>query len=467
MAGYLGSLLLFFMAFFVAVAAAVPAQGLGTLLDPIGIRFIVEDLAHHWTHDREEPAPDRAGGHDAHEPPPVARHRARRRSRSPTCASASRIAPRAAWWRRSARRRGCARADAAVGASRARAPISVPQVRADVRLRHRRRARRSPSHGPRSGRSRRAGPGSSCWSVIPLLTVLVVIDQMALQRRPAAPDDRARPRRADGAAVRRAEPLGDHPAPHRLLRRRAGLAGARCRAERDHRRDAGLGMGPFLGKFLGLGLVLVAVHGAPDGGRDARPGDPGLPRLRDRAVPEDPVRASAPRIPALRRARPRGARGGEPEVRRPPGGASWPTCSSPARGACSASSTTCSSTAPARGGPTRRCAASARPSGRGSGSSSTGRRGRCCSRWWRGCSGCAAGRAASASRLADGARVASRVRRRWIAGAAAVLVLALGGFIFYNTNVLNEYLTASDDRRSGAPSTSGATGGTRVSRSPG
>ena len=53
-------------------------------------------------------------------------------------------------------------------------------------------------------------------------------------------------------------------------------------------RDAGLGeitdampgseWVPFLGKFLGLGLVLVAVHGAPDDGRDARSGDPGLSR---------------------------------------------------------------------------------------------------------------------------------------------------------------------------------------------
>ena len=84
-----------------------------------------------------------------------------------------------------------------------------------------------------------------------------------------------------------------------------------------------------------------------------------------------------------------------------------------------------------------------RPSGRGCGSSSTGRRGRCCSRWWRGCSGCAAGRAASA--CGSGWRaVVSRVPRPGLPAAAAGLILALGGFIFYNTNVLNEYLTASD-----------------------
>ena len=48
MAGYLGSLLLFFMAFFVA-SVLFFHQGLGALLDPIGIRFIVEDLARSWT----------------------------------------------------------------------------------------------------------------------------------------------------------------------------------------------------------------------------------------------------------------------------------------------------------------------------------------------------------------------------------------------------------------------------------
>ena len=48
MASYLGSLLLFFMAFFVASVLFFD-QGLGSLLDPIGIRFIVEDLARSWT----------------------------------------------------------------------------------------------------------------------------------------------------------------------------------------------------------------------------------------------------------------------------------------------------------------------------------------------------------------------------------------------------------------------------------
>ena len=256
------------------------------------------------------------------------------------------------------------------------------------------------------------------------------------------------------------------PLAHRLLRRRAGLAGTGRRTGRDHRRDAGARNGlPSSASswdsascssrswrlLTAAGMLAQVMHG--------------LSRLRDRAVPADPVRASAPRVPPLRAARPRGARGGEPEVRRPPGGAHRLRVHR-LRRRCSGSSTTCSSTAPARGGPTRTCAASARPSGRGCGSSSTGRRGRCCSRWWRGCSGCAAGRAASACGSSWRA-VASRARRPWVAAAAVALILTLGGFIFYNTNVLNEYRHRVRHRRSGAPSTSGATGGTRASRSRG
>lgn len=48
MVSYLGSLFLLFMGFFVA-SALLFKRGLGTLLDPIGIRFIVEDVAYTWT----------------------------------------------------------------------------------------------------------------------------------------------------------------------------------------------------------------------------------------------------------------------------------------------------------------------------------------------------------------------------------------------------------------------------------
>ena len=48
MAGYLGSFLLVFMGFFVA-GFLLFKRVLGTVVDPIGIRFILEDLSHSWT----------------------------------------------------------------------------------------------------------------------------------------------------------------------------------------------------------------------------------------------------------------------------------------------------------------------------------------------------------------------------------------------------------------------------------
>ena len=48
MAGYLGSFFIVFMGFFVA-SLLLFKRTFGTLLDPIGIRFVVEDIAHLWT----------------------------------------------------------------------------------------------------------------------------------------------------------------------------------------------------------------------------------------------------------------------------------------------------------------------------------------------------------------------------------------------------------------------------------
>lgn len=47
-AAYVGSLLLFFTAFFIA-SLILFRSGLGTLLDPIGVRFIWDELSHLWT----------------------------------------------------------------------------------------------------------------------------------------------------------------------------------------------------------------------------------------------------------------------------------------------------------------------------------------------------------------------------------------------------------------------------------
>lgn len=47
-AAYVGSLILFFTAFFIA-SLILFRKGLGTLLDPIGVRFIWDELSHMWT----------------------------------------------------------------------------------------------------------------------------------------------------------------------------------------------------------------------------------------------------------------------------------------------------------------------------------------------------------------------------------------------------------------------------------
>ena len=48
MASYFGSVLLLFMSFFIA-SILLYQRALGTLLDPIGMRLIIEDIAHRWT----------------------------------------------------------------------------------------------------------------------------------------------------------------------------------------------------------------------------------------------------------------------------------------------------------------------------------------------------------------------------------------------------------------------------------
>ena len=65
----------------------------------------------------------------------------------------------------------------------------------------------------------------------------------------------------------------------------------------------------FLGKFLGLGLVLVAWMALLTTAGVLVQLRMGYSRFRDRAVPADPLRASAHRLPPLCAARLRGARG--------------------------------------------------------------------------------------------------------------------------------------------------------------
>ncbi len=179
MASYLGSLLLFFMGFFVA-SFLLFKRGLGTLLDPIGIRFIVEDLAHVWTTIEKSARLIELEGTVLDEPSAVARHRSgdsrshlralslrpsyrkhpiRLAALPPSCRALP-PSPRLRWTSRREGavldcRRDCDR--------RENRRSSFPTFRASVRASPSTRVRRSPSRGRRSGRSRRAGPDSPCW----------------------------------------------------------------------------------------------------------------------------------------------------------------------------------------------------------------------------------------------------------------------------------------------------------------
>ena len=197
-------------------------------------------------------------------------------------------------------------------------------------------------------------------------------------------------------------------------------------------------VGPLRGQVPGARPRARRAAGAADGGGDARAGAPGLLRLRDRAVP---ARSSS-------------------------GSSSPTTCSSP----CSALAVhvlvnqkyvghlvvlvayvfiAFGPAARDRAQPARLRLRSRlgvlgharlRPvrSGRGSGSSSTGRRGRCCSRSRRAVLGAGHGAGPRVAAPTGAPPLHARDARRpprW----RSALILALGGFIFYNTNVLNAY----------------------------
>jgi ABC-type transport system involved in multi-copper enzyme maturation permease subunit len=252
MASYLGSVLLVFMGFFVA-ALLLYKRSLGKLLDPIGVRFILDDLSHLWT------TYEKSWRLIALEGTVLAnrllwigialgvlavtylRFRFAHRTES-------------TWWRRWTRRRDAhAPMPAAVTAS---TPISVPQVAR--RFGFAIRARQTLAIAWTSFRSiAKSWAGLGLFAGIPLLSVLVVLDQMSANGVPLVP-----------TTVRVVAELTG-PLTSELSRwvfiplLFVFFAGELVWRERD----AGLGeitdampgseWAPFLGKFLGLGLVLV------------------------------------------------------------------------------------------------------------------------------------------------------------------------------------------------------------------
>jgi hypothetical protein len=185
MASYLGSLFMIFMGFFVA-SLLLFRRGLGTLLDPVGIRFVVEDIAHMWTTIEKNRRLLAFEGI-------VLQNRllwlgiamavlALTHLRFRFAHRAGRGARR--WWRRR-RAEAQAPAPARLGIT-ASAPVSVPHPpRAFGFGAH---ARQSLAIAWASFRSiARSWLGIGFFIVIPLLTIVVLLDQMVASGMPLIP----------------------------------------------------------------------------------------------------------------------------------------------------------------------------------------------------------------------------------------------------------------------------------------
>ena len=258
MASYLGSLFLVFMGFFVA-SLLLFERGLGTLLDPIGIRFIVEDVAHAWT--------------------PIERHRrllalegallANRLLWLAVGAAALaftyarfRFAHRVArtWpWRRSRRLDARAPTPAGIGVT-ASVPVAVPRVARTFGPRL--EARKTLAIARDSFRAiAMSWVGLAFLVGIPLLATIVVLDQMMALGTPLVPTTARVIRELTGglSAELAAEPGRWVIVPLFTV----FFAGELVWRERD----AGVAeltgampgseWAPFLGKLLGLGVVLA------------------------------------------------------------------------------------------------------------------------------------------------------------------------------------------------------------------
>ncbi|HEX8532239.1 MAG TPA: ABC transporter permease, partial [Cytophagales bacterium] len=256
MAGYFGSFLLVFMGFFVA-SVLLFKRGLGALLDPIGIRFIVEDVAHLWTPAEKNWRLLRLEGL-------VLNNRLLWLGTAGVILAVTYLGFRfvhrtgSAGWRRL--RAGARPAQAPPPARpgiAADVPLAVPTVARTFGLAtHARQARTIAWASFRAIATSWAG--LALLAFLPLLTLPVVIDQMDSNGVPLVPTTIRVLRELTA-------PLSDELSrwvivPFLIL----FFAGELVWRERD----AGLGeitgalpgsaWAPFLGKFLGLGLVLAA-----------------------------------------------------------------------------------------------------------------------------------------------------------------------------------------------------------------
>lgn len=252
MAGYLGSMLLFFMGFFVA-SFLLFHYGLGNLLDPIGIRFVVEDIARLWTTYEKSWRLIALEGL-------VLRNRLLWMGIGLGACAVTYLRFRfvhrveSPWWRR-IMRRGDAHAPTPGGVM-ASTPISVPQVRRTFDLAI--HARQTLALAWTSFRTvATSWAGLALLIAIPLLAVLVVLDQMESGGAPLIPttvlviNELTAPLSAELSRWVIIPLLTIFFAGELIWRERDADLGEITDAM------PGSAWVPFLGKFLGLGLVLV------------------------------------------------------------------------------------------------------------------------------------------------------------------------------------------------------------------
>lgn len=254
MASYLGSLFLVFMAFFVA-SFLLFRRGLGTLLDPIGMRFFVEDASHLWTTVEKNERLLALEG-------PVLGNRLLWLGLGLLALAATYLRFRFAhrgetipWWRRTRRRDARSPVPARIGIS-ASTPVSVPKVARTFGLAL--DVRQTLVVAWHSFRAIAKSWGGLALLVgIPMLTVLVVLDQMASMATPLVPTTA---RVLSELTAPLSSELSRWVIVPLLLVFFAGeLVWREREAGLSEITDAmpGSDWAPFLGKLLGLGLVLV------------------------------------------------------------------------------------------------------------------------------------------------------------------------------------------------------------------
>ncbi|MDQ3244246.1 MAG: hypothetical protein M3Q09_10995 [Gemmatimonadota bacterium] len=260
MASYAGSMLLIFMGFFVASLLLFSRRDLGMLLDPIGIRFVVDDMSHLWTTAEKNVRLLELEG-------TLLTNRLLWLGISSAALAVTYLSFRFAhrtettWWRRVTQRRDAhSPMPAGIGVA-ARTPISVPKVPRSFGLAI--QARQTLAIAWHSFRTIvKSWAGLAMLAGVPLLAIPVVLDQMVSGGAPLVPttmqvlEELTAPVSAELSRWVIIPLLFVFFAGELVWREREAGVGEITDAM------AGSEWTPFLGKFLGLGLVLVLFMAA-------------------------------------------------------------------------------------------------------------------------------------------------------------------------------------------------------------